>query len=42
MEYPLENQLRDADALHDSITVIEEESLELTAVLFPWLISLPE
>lgn len=44
-EYPLENQLRDADALDDSkvcITVVEEENLDLTAVLFPWLISLLE
>ena len=44
-EYPLENQLRDAGTLHDSnvcITVVEEESLDLTVVLFPWLISLLE
>ena len=44
-EYPLENPLRDAGDLQDSkvcITVVEEENLDSTAVLFRWLISLPE
>jgi len=36
--YPLKNQLRDAVALLDDkirVAVVEEENLNLTAVLFP-------